>query len=445
MKKSVRLIIILFLVFSMFSSMVQATTSLSDKYWVGYEYDYEKGGTLYRVDKIANTKEVIVNDMMTTFKVQGDWVYYMYIDGYEGHTFAMQVGQMYRVKIDGTGREKLSGNDLITSFDISKNHIFYGVAGSIKQDGTQMINPGKMIKMNLDGSNKTTISEDSIKSIIIHGDTVYYINSTDNDRIYKMDSNGKNKKKLTDGMVFYDTLWSIKDGWIIFYAGDLEANYSSYMMKLDGSGEFNLKGTANFNGHAFVVKITTEWIYYSAYDNSSEVYVLYKIKTNGQNATKIDDLSKDKMLNVASTYIEYTNVKGETKKIPLSEEKTPTTQPKVTSSIKVTFNGDEVTFDTEPMIRNGRTLLPMRAVFELLGADVKWDPKLSLITATTEDTSIELVIGSRTATVNGKKVELDQPPIINNSRTLVPIRFVAETLNAEINWDSKTSTITITK
>jgi len=97
-------------------------------------------------------------------------------------------------------------------------------------------------------------------------------------------------------------------------------------------------------------------------------------------------------------------------------------------------NGRQPEFDVPPIIRDGRTLIPVRAITEALGATVEWDSDTRTVTITRGDVVIVLRIADRTVTVNGEEIELDVPPGIMNSRTMVPIRFVSETLGAAVDW-----------
>jgi iron complex transport system substrate-binding protein len=87
----------------------------------------------------------------------------------------------------------------------------------------------------------------------------------------------------------------------------------------------------------------------------------------------------------------------------------------------------------------------MRAIFEAMGAEILWDGTLQKVTGTLEDHEVILIIGETKAYSNGKPVDLDSPGIIVNRRTMVPIRFIAESLEAEVDWDGKTNTVIITK
>ncbi len=112
---------------------------------------------------------------------------------------------------------------------------------------------------------------------------------------------------------------------------------------------------------------------------------------------------------------------------------------------KILLNGKYLTFDQPPTNRKGRILVPMRAIFEALGADVEWNNDLRNVTGIIEGRQVRLAIGDNTAYVNGVPVSLDVPAVIEGGRTLVPVRFISESLDAEVTWDGKTNTAIIIK
>ena len=112
--------------------------------------------------------------------------------------------------------------------------------------------------------------------------------------------------------------------------------------------------------------------------------------------------------------------------------------------IKVYLNHDEVTFAQTPILQDGRTLVPMRAIFENLGAVVEWEGASETIKATKDSDVIIIVVGSDKAYVNGETKELDVPANIINDRTLVPLRFVSEALNYSVDWNGETRSVHIT-
>lgn len=112
--------------------------------------------------------------------------------------------------------------------------------------------------------------------------------------------------------------------------------------------------------------------------------------------------------------------------------------------IYVTVDGKPVVFTGPPPHRMlGRVMVPVRSVFEMIGAHVRWDNVDQTVTADRKDISIELVIGSSTATVSGAAVPMDVPAQIYEGSTFVPLRFVCEALGATVNWDRESNTIAI--
>ncbi|TFB14193.1 hypothetical protein E3U55_14180 [Filobacillus milosensis] len=95
------------------------------------------------------------------------------------------------------------------------------------------------------------------------------------------------------------------------------------------------------------------------------------------------------------------------------------------------------------VIVNGRTLLPLRSIFEAVGAKVTWDNATKKVGATRGNITIGLQIDSTVATFNGASITLDTPPQIINSKTMVPVRFIAESVGADISWDQENRIVTI--
>jgi len=113
------------------------------------------------------------------------------------------------------------------------------------------------------------------------------------------------------------------------------------------------------------------------------------------------------------------------------------------------MSGETRYLDSPPIIKNNRTLLPIRAIIEALDGTVSWDATERKVTVTLGSTTIELWIGKSIAKVNGIDTSIDSTnskvvPEIINSRTMLPLRFVTENLGATVNWDGATKTITIT-
>jgi len=112
--------------------------------------------------------------------------------------------------------------------------------------------------------------------------------------------------------------------------------------------------------------------------------------------------------------------------------------------ISIVLDGRELRGDVAPQIIGGRTMIPLRLIFEALGATVTWDEATQTVTGQQGNITIILVRGSRNATVGGRAVTLDQPAQIITGRTMVPLRFVAESLGATVEWDEAQRTVRVT-
>ncbi|WP_166242941.1 copper amine oxidase N-terminal domain-containing protein [Paenibacillus turpanensis] len=111
--------------------------------------------------------------------------------------------------------------------------------------------------------------------------------------------------------------------------------------------------------------------------------------------------------------------------------------------IKVTIDGELQFFEQPPVNLAGNVLVPMRAIFERLGAVLTWNAQEQSVTATKGSTSIYLKLGSMNATINGVEKPLNVAAQLVNSHTMVPVRFVSEALGAEVSWDANTQTVII--
>lgn len=109
----------------------------------------------------------------------------------------------------------------------------------------------------------------------------------------------------------------------------------------------------------------------------------------------------------------------------------------------MTADGSPISLDAPPVIRDGRTLLPIRAVIEALEGGVAWDAAQRKVTVTLGNHTVQLWIASRQALVDGISVDLDVPALIMSSRTFVPLRFVTENLGCTVTWDPIARTVTI--
>jgi len=114
-----------------------------------------------------------------------------------------------------------------------------------------------------------------------------------------------------------------------------------------------------------------------------------------------------------------------------------------TQTVTVRLNGQPLALSATPLQLNGRTLLPLRDVFESLGAQVNWNPVAQSIAAQSGTTQIQLGINNPVAFVNGRNVSLDQPAILVGGRAFVPLRFVAEATGAKVDYNPQLSLVSI--
>lgn len=113
-------------------------------------------------------------------------------------------------------------------------------------------------------------------------------------------------------------------------------------------------------------------------------------------------------------------------------------------AISIYINGVKLPTDQAPVLVGSRAMLPLRAIFEALDAEVDWNNKTKTVSAWKDGTTVVLKINARTATVNNQTLSLDVPAQILQGRTLVPVRFVSEALGEDVVWDASSKTVYIT-
>ena len=206
---------------------------------------------------------------------------------------------------------------------------------------------------------------------------------------------------------------------------------------------YNITDTSStwYNGNEIVKQLTLNR---QTAKVGGEIHFRYKMIINTPGL--VDKLKQFYQSNNTNTVV--TTVK-ETVTETTTKAAVQTTQAQSTdkNQIKVAVNGSYISFDQPPVIENGRTLVPMRAIFEALGADVQWNNDTQSVMAESADgTKITLIIGSKNMLVNNKDmVVLDVPAKIIGSRTMVPLRAISEALNCEVEWDGNNRIVTITK
>ncbi|WNR42338.1 copper amine oxidase N-terminal domain-containing protein [Paenibacillus roseipurpureus] len=114
-----------------------------------------------------------------------------------------------------------------------------------------------------------------------------------------------------------------------------------------------------------------------------------------------------------------------------------------TNAPRLILDGKERFFTQKPQIMNDRTLVPLRSIFEAMQAKVDWNEDSQTVIATKGNRTIKLTLNNDMAYLNGKKIQLDAPPVLYQQSMYVPLRFVGESLGATVIWENATRTIQI--
>lgn len=112
-------------------------------------------------------------------------------------------------------------------------------------------------------------------------------------------------------------------------------------------------------------------------------------------------------------------------------------------SISLKIDGTELECEVPPQIIDGRTMVPVRDIFEAVGAEVNWDSDTKTVTGIKGDTTVEMTVDSRTEFINGEAVEMDAAPVVTEGRTLAPARYVAEAFGCSVEWDAENKVVNI--
>ena len=273
-------------------------------------------------------------------------------------------------------------------------------------------------------------------------------------------------------------------GYLIDTVGYLPAFKGAFSAIINFSGDKNNKNTQvsfqTWSGSAWsqaLFKTNNDFVLssdkfydfvftWSKSDNSLKIYIDGVLRGTGSynvplNNTELFFVGQNPFQNywpygphsLIGTYDELRIYNTALKDFGTSTPQNPTPQetPKGTTVIKLTVgkstftvNGVTKTLDSPPVIKSGRTLLPIRPVIESLGGTVGWNSSTKEVKIVLGNNTIQLWVGKSTAKVNGVTKTLDVAPQIINGRTMVPVRFVTENLGATVGFDDKTKVVTIT-
>ncbi|MNJ31987.1 Protease inhibitor precursor [compost metagenome] len=136
--------------------------------------------------------------------------------------------------------------------------------------------------------------------------------------------------------------------------------------------------------------------------------------------------------------------KSSSSKTSTSSKNTAPKKGYTTVDITLVVNGSIVPLDQKAVLVNGTVLIPLKNLFDALGATLEWNQAMKKITASKGDTTVELTVDSTAAQKQDKPLTLQAKPIVINGYTMVPARFAAESFDADVDWDPQSNTITIT-
>ena len=176
--------------------------------------------------------------------------------------------------------------------------------------------------------------------------------------------------------------------------------------------------------------------------SSAPVTIINNNTTINQNTNNTTN-NANTTTNIADSTIANSNIASNNQ---TSQTTSNTNAITVSKYVNVTINGQALQADVKPFVNaDGRTMLPIRAISEALGAVVQWDEATKTATLTLGDKTVKVPIGQNTIDVNGNPVAMDTSSVIKDGRTLLPVRAIGEALGAEIGWDQQTETVSINK
>ncbi|WP_010681216.1 copper amine oxidase domain-containing protein [Acetivibrio cellulolyticus] len=206
------------------------------------------------------------------------------------------------------------------------------------------------------------------------------------------------------------------------------------------------------------IKLSDEDKYYTEIETELEETInqLENVKANmpdyikqyGEGSTKVNQYMEDIRAlkdNAVGILEELVRVDGKSVDIAKYEKLGKVLGSSEEQVISLYINGIKTGFEQgeHPFIESGRTLVAFRAIAEGLGAEVSWDEDTKKVTVKKDGIVIELTIGNTTAYVNGSPLKLDVPAKIVNGRTVVPLRFIGESLNTSVDWVSEGQIVVI--
>jgi tetratricopeptide (TPR) repeat protein len=230
----------------------------------------------------------------------------------------------------------------------------------------------------------------------------------------------------------------------------------------ESTGKGNGNGQAGKSDGDTVTSVTYATYGHNGYKGLQKAYENVKDKPAGQIIANLleskygIDVNADEVLSEAADQlaaegnvedaveVQKEAVKANTKNINSYKKLGKLVEKLGKTGVKAYVNGVEPKFeDMEPVIKEGNTLVPIRAIAEALNAEVIWNDEEKSVTITKDGIVVKLVLGDVKAYVNGEEVILEVPGERMNGRTMVPVRFISEALKAIVDWEPETTSVII--
>ncbi|WP_306795313.1 copper amine oxidase N-terminal domain-containing protein [Cohnella sp. GbtcB17] len=170
---------------------------------------------------------------------------------------------------------------------------------------------------------------------------------------------------------------------------------------------------------------------------------LEAIQEQDKALSAIADLLDQKGSVVDAVYVQKEAIKANAKNLASYQKLGKLYKKSGKTGVNLFVNGDETIPAVAPIIRDGSTLVPFRAIAEALKAEVIYNAADRTVTVTRDGTSVKLVLNSKTAYVNGKTVKLDVTATVVKGSTVVPVRFVSEALDSTVKWEPVSQSVVI--
>ncbi|MBQ7264839.1 MAG: hypothetical protein IJS61_01925 [Firmicutes bacterium] len=387
-------------------------------------------------------KDKSSNDKINSVVTDGNNIYCGYGSG------------IYKYDMNGNNETKIysdDGTEYQLFFAYSGKLYFaegYGLDSFFERANTKILD--------LSTGNVVTVFDDYALQMYLGEDKVYLSSYIRGDfyptKFYCCELDGSNFHQISDRWAYSHT---IKDGALYYleFLNNNSTNGGFNIIKSDYNG--NNKTTTQFIASSdgshpgkllddYTVCIDNGKIYFIEFDYDNKNIEIYDSSRKNIYTLKADDVRNYSVNNGMFYGFSYTYNKGSVFTLLAYRIANETTQTN-TNNIKILLNGTPISFPESPTIIDGTTMVPMRAVFEALGAQVNWNGTTRCVDATKDGKTITLCIGEKSVQIDGVTYNVSVAPYISGQSTMIPLRFVSEALGADVNWNGQTKTVTIDK